>query len=819
MSTFAPLLRRVAVAALALAAGPAAGQNLTDPECQGPVHGRTRDVGEALTVTMVSGTVAPGTRGFVCVPWAVGSQTGLRLAREVVVVAAWSDQVRTRVTKRSGTNLVPDAAVTFERVERHGSVTIDVDAGRAQVWAGGARLGGTPFVIPLPEGTYAFEIRRPGYETVQREVAVRAGAPSVERVSLVPAGDASRSAGVARGGALRVTSTPPGARVWIDGAEVGVTPYTASALTLGPHEVEVNGDTLTAPAQLVEVSARPQTLAVVLDVEPGYLLIRTDPPGLPVAVERGEARATPVLVAAASGTRSVQAQGAGVRALASTVDVRPGLLTVAAVPAEAAAGWIDVAAPAAATVFLGAVEVGRGSLRLRVPAGEHTLAVQSGGQDLVRQTVRVEDGGAVAVAAAGVAGVAEGAPAVAEGGAVAVVDLPDAPAAPPALPPVAVATPVGVPVSMPVGALPAGPAARQGPWSTGTGAADPPCAAVPAARLADEAEDRLYGGAYDAARACLIRLAQLDPGQASYATQRVTDIGQARATLEIRPADAALVRSYHAQMLQFAASGDLRRLVSTGPLLFQALPSDPAGLLILRRALGRSFAVPGTDVQTAAVYVPGATEQLPDEPGLLSVPNPPQTGFLLATTETTNRAFVTFLNTLDPSDARPLLVRRTRFVERATERYLDGRRQRTREVFRVAEGADELPAVDATWAGADAYARWAGGRLPTMAEWVWAMRMGRRARVATGGHLLTATRARAPVAVRSYPADGVGLHDMLGNVWEWVGPDAPSRPNLLRAGGGSYTTDPASLERTLFRTFGSNDHDDQTGWRVLFAVE
>ena len=110
-------------------------------------------------------------------------------------------------------------------------------------------------------------------------------------------------------------------------------------------------------------------------------------------------------------------------------------------------------------------------------------------------------------------------------------------------------------------------------------------------------------------------------------------------------------------------------------------------------------------------------------------------------------------------------------------------------------------------------------RLPTTAEWEWAARLGRRGGIATGANLLTSPPARQPADVATYPADALGLHEMVGNVWEWVAPGTPDAPNLLRAGGGSYTTNPASLDRTLFRSFGPNDHDNQTGWRVLFPVD
>ncbi len=104
------------------------------------------------------------------------------------------------------------------------------------------------------------------------------------------------------------------------------------------------------------------------------------------------------------------------------------------------------------------------------------------------------------------------------------------------------------------------------------------------------------------------------------------------------------------------------------------------------------------------------------------------------------------------------------------------------------EGLDDHPVVHVAYVDVVAYARWAGKELPTEAEWEFAARGGLdEAEFAWGDDMNPDGRWMANTwqggfpqenladdgyertsPVTHFPANGYGLHDMIGNVWEWT---------------------------------------------------
>ncbi|MGA9525698.1 MAG: ergothioneine biosynthesis protein EgtB [Myxococcaceae bacterium] len=209
--------------------------------------------------------------------------------------------------------------------------------------------------------------------------------------------------------------------------------------------------------------------------------------------------------------------------------------------------------------------------------------------------------------------------------------------------------------------------------------------------------------------------------------------------------------------------------------------------------------------------------------------------FFLDTAPVSNADFGAFIEAGGYRDPRLWSEDGWRFVqEQRLEAPLYWRRDGSgswvrRRFDRLEPVPPDTPVEHVCWFEADAFARWAGRRLPTELEWEVAASFdpasrNRRRRYPWGDEPPDPTRANlwseeahwapAPVGAYSRGASALGVEQLLGDVWEWTASDFQAWPGfrafpyreysevffgpsfkVLR--GGSWATHPAAIRNTF----------------------
>jgi hypothetical protein len=204
-----------------------------------------------------------------------------------------------------------------------------------------------------------------------------AGIPAARRL-VGPSTVASAS------GTLNVNTNPPGAHVFVDGVERGLTPLTVT-LKPGSHAMELRGEgeprtmpiTIAAGGQLAQYIDLPKGAATV-----GQLHVRSEPAGARVSVDGVAHGTSPVTIADLTPGEHAVVLESDLGSVKQTVTIEAGQTASLTVPLSASAegapvsGWIAVTAPADVQVFENKRLLGTSqSDRLMVAAGRHDLEI------------------------------------------------------------------------------------------------------------------------------------------------------------------------------------------------------------------------------------------------------------------------------------------------------------------------------------------------------------------------------------------------------------------------------------------------------------
>lgn len=147
---------------------------------------------------------------------------------------------------------------------------------------------------------------------------------------------------------------------------------------------------------------------------------------------------------------------------------------------------------------------------------------------------------------------------------------------------------------------------------------------------------------------------------------------------------------------------------------------------------------------------------------------------------------------------------------------------------------DSFPMVNVIWNEANQYCAWAGGRLPTEAEWEYAARGGNAQ--ARYGNLSEIAWSKDNAGNQTHEvaaklANGYGLYDTLGNVWEWVSdwydpnyyqsgatqdPSGPETGQEKVLRGGSWIVDPKLLRVSDRYSIKPDARSDYFGFRCVW---
>ena len=292
-----------------------------------------------------------------------------RLEATIAVTSAPSQRFSLALTK------LPGIVEVVSRPVDGAIVTVD-----------GEEMGITPVeALPISAGTHHLTVRAPRHLPANLEIEIEgAGKEQAFGVDLIPAW-----------APISLASDPAGARVWVDGIEVGETPASFD-LDAGTRAIELRLEGHNSWKREIEVVAdEPQTLAVIALVKADARLhIESDPSGAQIVVDNASAGRTPMdLSLASEKAHEISLFKTGHELASRTIELEPGERRNLEIALKPRIGIIDlIAHPAGATLSVDGKPTGEANQKLRLLASPHALVIRKKGYEEKRVTVTPRPG-------------------------------------------------------------------------------------------------------------------------------------------------------------------------------------------------------------------------------------------------------------------------------------------------------------------------------------------------------------------------------------------------------------------------------------------
>lgn len=266
----------------------------------------------------------------------------------------------------------------------YGTLIVDSDPKGSYVYVDGSYKGKTPVTLLVDEGIH--------YVVMYFE-----GGGSYEEIVTVRANEVARVFGRLTRTQIMVTTTPMGAKVYIDGKYVGRSPVTVD-VEPGRHIIRAEEDGYQTEEKSVDVSYG-TTARVHIDLEilKATLVIKTDPTSASVYVDgsyKGITGTYGLVLKLLPGKHTIRVEKEDYEAWEDEITLKPGerkILEITLVPIQKYSTVYINTIPEGAIVFIDGYYYGTTPITIQLDYGSYELTLVKGGYRTIVRTIMIND--------------------------------------------------------------------------------------------------------------------------------------------------------------------------------------------------------------------------------------------------------------------------------------------------------------------------------------------------------------------------------------------------------------------------------------------